>query len=326
MREKDEGQVQTTVGWPATEPQWPLLPTASCSASAALAKQTASTQILFWPAQEFSQTRNCLLKLKAKPVSGISNPTDPPWRLSVHFLMFLLKNKCLDAALAAMLHDIWWHSIVAHLIISRCVLSSFPEELVVNNGVNRLFATFHKLLLNSLTNLYSMRGLLWRVGVRGFTKIPLHPFVFNLFVTGWLCRGARCCIDLCQPSLWIWRNRWQPSMEGAAAWIQYNLGPVADFRSCQFPVTPAKQAFSWVIQHGIYLLFSWREAAERWRERSIVEKCGRTSVRSTLDKHQNTFSFCCTFFQTVIEKSHPRVINNRENKLDQFSQLFSIFV
>lgn len=52
-------------------------------------------------------------------------------------------------------------------------------------------------------------GALWK-----YHLAPSHPLIFNLFWNR-LWSGAWCSVDLCQPGLRIWRDRCQPSMEGA---------------------------------------------------------------------------------------------------------------
>lgn len=113
-----------------------------------------------------------------------------------------------------------------HLMAQHCYSSPhlllicaqpFPRGATGEQWSDAPPRTFHKALLSCLMNLYRMRGLRWLPGLHENTTSPHHtPSYLILFgMCNRLWSGAWCSVDVCQPGLRIWRDRCQPSAEGA---------------------------------------------------------------------------------------------------------------
>lgn len=119
--------------------------------------------------------------------------------------------------LAVICHYMWWHSIVTHLSSSLDMSSAHSQK---SHWWTMQWCASSHIPQGSIELSNEPLPHAWPVLAAGAPRkchlAPSHPFIFNLFgMCNRLWSGAWCSVDLCQPGLRIWRDRCQPSVEGA---------------------------------------------------------------------------------------------------------------
>lgn len=129
---------------------------------------------------------------------------------------------------------------------------------------------------------------------------PSRPLIFNLFgMCNRLWSGAWCSVDLCQPGLRIWRDRCQPSMEGAVLntlrWVGECTVLALWCRLLELPVSCCSSQASFYFGNRtswLCVLFFWGGGSRKLERKRLCRDQSQAS-RATVDmKHSSSYCMC----------------------------------